>query len=357
VKCFSFVSEKTGVKLYSILVATSVGEVLESVRSSPQQWYTPAPRVLSIPPLKIAKRSAILFPGQGCQKVGMAKGLPDAPYFDFVGTVMGCSHLQELCLKGPKSSLDVTNISQPAIFVSSAYAIDALRTTHPEALKNCVATAGLSLGEYIALYFAGALSFEDCLKLIISRSNAMYSATQVEQTGMVCLKGPRAKVLQLIERAKQLTSSELMISNYLSPTRVVVAGNKAGCEKLHALALEASLVAIPLSVSGAFHTQFMSAAQAQLDCALAEVTINTPNVPVISNVHSKAVTCKGEIRSCLSQQLCASVLWEQCIRRMIDEYKVDIFYVIGDNSLGSIMKEIHSGAEIVVVPFGAAEQA
>ncbi|MEX0675770.1 MAG: ACP S-malonyltransferase [Pirellulales bacterium] len=287
---------------------------------------------------------AFLFPGQGAQTVGMgrraAETLPAARrLYDRAAEVLGYD-LAKLCFEGPAEELDSTIISQPALFVTSLAAIEQLRDTAPDAVLACEATAGLSLGEYTALVFAGAMEFEDGLRLVAVRGEAMQEAADATPSGMVSVLGlEQAQVEQLCAQARQ--GETLVIANVLCPGNIVISGTNSACERAAELAAAAGAIkAVPLAVAGAFHTPIMNPAVERLRETLAETRIGRPSIPVISNVDAKVHFDPGEIRELLVRQLVSSVRWEESMRNLIaDGY--DQFYEVGPGRvLRGLLKRI-----------------
>src|SRR5262249_4188985 len=200
-------------------------------------------------------QTAFLFPGQGAQSVGMgrhlAETLPAArALFDEAADLLGYD-LADVCWNGPAERLNATVISQPALFVSSLAALEALKASDPAAVSACTAAAGLSLGEYTALVFAGALSFRDGLRVVQRRGEAMQAAADATPSGMVSvLLLEPAKVEELCARARSF--GLIQIANLLCPGNLVVSGAKAACAEVERLAVEAGGKAVRLAVAGAF---------------------------------------------------------------------------------------------------------
>lgn len=292
---------------------------------------------------------AFLFPGQGAQYVGMGKALCESEpaaraLFDQASEVLGYD-LLALCLAGPEERLSATVISQPAIFTASLAALEALKKSEPDAVAECQAAAGLSLGEYTALTFAGALSFADGLRVVQRRGEAMQAASDATPSGMVSILGlETAQVEELCKKAAE--SGPISIANYLCPGNVVVSGAKAACERIEQLAAEAgAMKTVRLAVAGAFHTALMRPADQRLREALDQVEIRRPRIPVWSNVDAQAHTDPAEIRDLLVRQVLEPVQWEPTMRNLLAE-GFDRFYEIGPGRvLAGLLKRIQRKAD------------
>lgn len=287
---------------------------------------------------------AFLFPGQGAQSVGMgrqlAESLPAArSLFDRANHILGYD-LAKLCFEGPAEELDATEISQPALFVTSLAAIEKLRQEQPEVVLSCEATAGLSLGEYTALVFAGVLDFEAGLRLVQERGSAMQDASDAQPSGMVSILG--LELLQVEELCDRARGDDILqIANLLCPGNIVVSGSNAACQRAADLAPAAgAMKTIPLAVAGAFHTPIMRPAVARLAAALADVQMSKPTIPVISNVDARPHDDPEAIRQLLIQQIVSPVRWEDSLRYLLD-IGVDQFYEVGPGRvLRGLLKRI-----------------
>ncbi|MDP1564411.1 MAG: ACP S-malonyltransferase [Pirellulaceae bacterium] len=276
---------------------------------------------------------AFLFPGQGAQSVGMAAPFVDAvpqarELFERATRVLGYD-LLSICQDGPAERLDSTEVSQPALFVTSLAALEVLRHKEPEAVLSCQAAAGLSLGEYSALVFAGAMSFEDGLRVVQERGRAMQAAADANPSGMVSVLGlERQQVEQICQQARD-AGQVLEVANLLCPGNIAISGHTDACERAAQLAMQAgAMKTVPLAVAGAFHTSLMASAVERLTQVLANVALRRPEIVVVSNVDAQPHPEPDEIRQLLIQQVCARVYWEDSIRFLIAQ-GFDCFYEIG----------------------------
>jgi [acyl-carrier-protein] S-malonyltransferase len=297
-------------------------------------------------------KTAFLFPGQGAQMVGMGADIVGAypkaaELFDKANQIVGFD-LKSICFNGSEDKLNSTDFSQPAIFVVSAALLELVRQTAP-AIKPAV-TAGLSMGEYTALYAAGLMSFEDALKLVLKRGQAMQAAANASKGSMVSLMGlDEAKVLELCGEASQ--GQLLKPANFNCPGQIVISGAVEACQRAVQIAEKyGAMKAIPLAVAGAFHTEMMKPAADALGQALAGCPLKNPSeIQVIANITADYYTSADQIRQGLVCQLVEPILWQKCVERLIVD-GVDQFYEIGPNRvLTGLMKRIHRKANIVNV--------
>lgn len=295
-------------------------------------------------------KPAFLFPGQGAQTVGMGKLLVESTpaakaIFDKAAGILGYDLLQ-VCLAGPSEKLDSTVYSQPALFVTSMAALEWLKANKPDVFNGCQAVAGLSLGEYTALVFAGVLSLEDGLRVVQERGRAMQDAADAVPSGMVSVLGLDAEKTQSVCNEARIGDEILQIANYLCPGNIVVSGHKTACERVPAAAEKAgAMKTIPLAVAGAFHTPLMQPAVERLTKALAGVKLDKPRIPVISNVDAEPHDDPEQIRDLLVRQVVSPVRWEDSIRKMLAHGHAPFWEVGPGRVLRGLLKRIDRKAE------------
>jgi [acyl-carrier-protein] S-malonyltransferase len=254
--------------------------------------------------------------------------LPEArTLYDTAGEILGYD-LASLCFDGPQEKLDSTLISQPALFVTSLAVLASLRVEQPEVVEACGGAAGLSLGEYTALVFAGVLTFEDGLRVVQQRGEAMQQAADATPSGMVSVLGLEKNQVQ--ELCTQAAAGDVLtIANYLCPGNIVISGDKAACERALPIALElGAMKAIPLAVAGAFHTPIMESAVARLTEALETVSFAPPRIPVVLNVDGQFHDDPSMIQKLLARQVVEPVLWEASMRALLERGATE-FYEVG----------------------------
>jgi [acyl-carrier-protein] S-malonyltransferase len=300
-------------------------------------------------------KTALLFPGQGAQAVGMgadiAANFPEAvEIFKKADDVLGFN-LSQICFRGPVETLNTTTISQPAIFVTSAAILEVLRNKRPDStFVNAEATAGLSLGEYTALYAAGVLSFADAVVLVQRRGYAMQTASDDAKGAMVCIIGlDEAAVNALCAEASR--GQLLTAVNFNCPGQIVISGAKGACDRVEALAAKYGAVkTVRLHVAGAFHTEMMAPAVDILRKALANSAIhNATMTRIVANINAEYYTNSEGIAEGLIKQLTSPILWQKCMERLLAD-GVEEFYEIGPGKvLAGLMKRISRKTKVTSV--------
>ncbi len=271
-------------------------------------------QMTSIFQLIIIHMKAYVFPGQGAQFVGMGKDLYDnyevaKEMFENANEILGF-RITDLMFEGEEADLKQTKVTQPAIFLHSTILAKVLGDDFkPEMV------AGHSLGEFSALVAAGALSFEDGLKLVSARAMAMQKACEKEPSTMAAIVGLEDEVVEEICKS---TAGIVVPANYNCPGQLVISGSvdavNAACETLKAKGAKRALV---LPVGGAFHSPLMEPAREELALAIENTEINTPICPIYQNVNALPQTDPAEIKKNLIAQLTGAVRWTQTVENMI----------------------------------------
>ena len=287
---------------------------------------------------------AFVFPGQGAQFVGMGKDLYEnsalaKELFEKANDILGY-RITDIMFNGTDEDLRQTKVTQPAVFLHSV--ISAL--CMGEGFKPEM-TAGHSLGEFSALVAAGALSFEDGLKLVYARAMAMQKACEAKPSTMAAIIAlPDEKVEEIC--AKVAAEGEVCVAaNYNCPGQIVISGSIEGINKACELMKEAGAKrALPLKVGGAFHSPLMDPAKVELEAAINATEFYTPKCPVYQNVDAKPYTDPAKIKANLVAQLTASVRWTQTVQNMIAD-GADEFIECGPGAvLQGLIKKINKEA-------------
>jgi len=291
-------------------------------------------------------KTAFLFPGQGAQVVGMGR-LAWERYdtvkelFVEAADILGYS-IADICFNGPKEKLDSTDISQPALFVTSMAALEYLKLEKPEAIEACAGVAGLSLGEYSALAFAGVISFQEGLKLVQKRGQAMQAAADICPSGMVSVLGLDPEKVQQVCDSARVEGQILQPANFLCPNNIAVSGHQDSCDKVEEVAQAAgAMKSIPLAVAGAFHTPLMEPAVEALSGAVDGTTFSDAKLPVYCNVDATAHTQATDFGPLLVKQICSPVRWHDTLDKMLAD-GFDEFHEVGTGRvLRSLLKRIN----------------
>jgi [acyl-carrier-protein] S-malonyltransferase len=287
---------------------------------------------------------AILFPGQGAQTVGMAGDWVDAApaardLFDRAAAILGYD-LLDACRIGPAERLNTTAVSQPGILVTSLAALEVLRSREGHPLDAARVTAGLSLGEYTALVFAGAIGFEDAVRLVDVRGRAMQECAEQRPGAMLAVLGvERDRLATLCDECR--AGDVLEIANVLCPGNIVASGSAAACSRLGEVAGAAGAIkCVPLDVAGAFHTVLMQPAVERLAAALEAADFRAPRIPVVSNVDAKPHTDPAEIKALLARQVVGVVEWNASMAYILSTGVRSIWEIGPGRVLRGLMKRI-----------------
>ncbi len=277
-------------------------------------------------------KTALLFPGQGAQSVGMGVGLRERSprareLFSTASEILGYD-LAKLCAEGPDSDLARTVHSQPALFVHSVAALADFLEQRPEVRQDVAFVAGLSLGEYSALFAAGALGFEEGVRLVAARGDAMQQAASAIPSGMASILGLEREQVDSLCDASRNAGEILQVANLLCPGNIAVSGHIGSLDRCEQNASDAGAKFIRLNVAGAFHTDIMSSAVAKLTEAIAQSGLRDAQIPLVSNVDASPHQDAPSFAQLLTRQIISPVLWEASLRRMISE-GVEQFFEIG----------------------------
>jgi [acyl-carrier-protein] S-malonyltransferase len=260
-------------------------------------------------------KAFFVFSGQGAQAVGMGKDIYESSpaakaVFDKADETLGWS-VSDVCFNGPAEKLTESRYCQPAIYTMSCASLAAFKEKYP-AIES-IGNAGLSLGEYAAMYASGVFSFEDGLKLVAQRAELMDAACRETNGGMASVLGGDEAVIR-----KVCKESDIDVANFNCPGQIVISGEQ---EKVSAAVAELKnqglRKVIPLNVAGAYHSRLMAKAGAQLRQVLEATPMNEPETPVYQNFTGTAAAGLSEIVDNLESQVAGSVRWEECVRSMI----------------------------------------
>jgi len=290
---------------------------------------------------------AMVFPGQGSQSVGMLQAYAGLPGVDDVrqaaGEALG-GEFVKLLDEGPGDALNLTRNTQPAIFLHSMVLASLLANLIEK--HDVAMVAGHSLGEYSALVYAGAISFEDGLRLVRLRGESMQKAGESARGTMAAIVGLEPAVVE--EVCKEAAAEGIVqCANFNSPGQIVISGSIPGVRKGMELAkARGAKLVKELVVSGAFHSPLMESARDQLRAGLASTTINDSRIPVYANVTARPVQKGSEIRTLLDQQLTSAVRWEESVRNMISGGATAFVEVGPGKVLQGLVKRIDPKVEV-----------
>jgi [acyl-carrier-protein] S-malonyltransferase len=275
--------------------------------------------------------------------------------FDRAAAILGYD-LAAICRSGPAEKLNTTAVSQPAILVTSLAALEVLKSRDPALVAAVPITAGLSLGEYTALVFAGAIDFDDAVRLVDVRGRAMQECASRPGPdggpagGMVAVLGlERERVAELCDACRE--GDVLSVANVLCPGNVVASGSVAACRRLEeAAAAAGAMKCVRLEVAGAFHTPLMQDAVDALAAALEKTAVRPPRIPVVSNVDARPHDDPAEIRRLLARQVCGVVEWHASMTHLLSTGVRQVFEVGPGRVLRGLLKRIDRGVTCTGVP-------
>ena len=284
-------------------------------------------------------KTALLFPGQGSQSVGMGEEFYQQ--YDFVREVFDMAeetlkmHIAKLCFKGPMEELTATVNLQPAITTVNLACLAVLKNERID-FDFC---AGHSLGEYSALNAAGAVSGQDTIQLVFKRGRLMHRESLKHRGSMHAIVGlPVEEVESLV--ADVQSDGVVSVANHNSELQIVITGAPKTVEKVSMLATEKGAKSIPLKVSGAWHSELIKGAEEEFQAVLAEINFNPPDKSVVLNVTGDIATEAEEIKACMGRQLCSPVKWYPAMKKMMEK-NIEIFVEVGPGKvLAGLLKKI-----------------
>ena len=290
--------------------------------------------------------TATIFPGQGAQFSGMGKNLYETnaaarALFEQANDILGF-RLTDIMFEGSDEQLKQTNVTQPAIFLHSVVLASTIENFAPDIV------AGHSLGEFSALVAAGALSFEDGLRLVSKRASAMQMACEQNPSTMAAVLGLDDATIESICAA---VADEVVVpANYNCPGQIVISGSFAGVQAAGELLKAAGAKRVlPLQVGGAFHSPLMEPAREELAEAINNTTFNAPRCPIYQNVDAQPATDVAVIKANLIAQLTAPVRWTQSVQNMVADGATQFVECGPGKVLQGLVKKIHSAAETTSV--------
>ena len=289
-------------------------------------------------------KTALLFAGQGAQNAGMgrdfAANFPSAQRsFERANAALGYD-LAKICFEGPESELTKTENAQPGIFLVGWVAFELLKERVPALTFE--ATAGLSLGEFTALAAAGALTFDDAIRVVRQRGRFMQDACESTKGGMAAIIG-----LDEAKTREACAEAGVELANLNCPGQIVISGSAEKMDKACEIAkAKGAKKAMPLTVAGAYHSQLMAGAKPRLDAALATVPWQPPVVPVISNVTAQPHGDAASIRARMVDQVTSSVRWEDSMRHLLAQGFTRFIELGPGKALSGFMKRIDPAAQM-----------
>jgi [acyl-carrier-protein] S-malonyltransferase len=291
---------------------------------------------------------ALLFSGQGAQKVGMGKSLYDSSpvaksFYDRAENALGFE-LKKICFEGPETTLTETRYCQPALYVQG-YAIAEILKANGK-LDGLKAALGLSLGELTAYAFAGVWDFETGLKIVAERGRLMQTACDATKGGMAAVVGGT-----LDEVHKLCAAYDIDVANRNCPGQIVISGDfdKVNAAAANAKSYGAFKLVKPLVVAGAYHSRLMEPARVAFEKFLASIEFNAPKLTVFTNTTGKEISDPATIKAALVKQVVSTVLWEDCLRGAF-ALGCSEFYECGPGGvLAGMMKRTEAAAKVVSI--------
>jgi [acyl-carrier-protein] S-malonyltransferase len=303
-------------------------------------------------------KTAILFPGQGAQHVGMGRDLIEISpaarsTFEQASELLGFD-LMAVCFDGPAERLEATDMAQPAILVHSVATWRAMQEVGLDQRFQPEAAAGLSLGEFTALWLAGTFDFPDVIQVVRQRGQAMQEACDTNPGAMLAVAGLDARIVEAICDEVRGEDEVLNPANYNSPTQLVISGQAEPIQRAARRIEEQGGQAVPLRVAGAFHSALMASAAEKVRAALEQVPIRAPQFTVVSNVTAEPYQNPKQVKEWLTRQGTHPVRWYQGIEWLV-EHGYDRFVEVGPGKvLTGLLRRINRKVQGINVNTAAA---
>jgi len=297
-------------------------------------------------------KTGFIFPGQGVQKPGMGKEIYEEfsevkKIFNYANDILGYD-LTKIIFEGPEEELNKTEITQPAVLVTSIAYFEVSRIKNSELFENCSFVAGHSLGEYTALYASCVLDFESVVNLVRKRAELMADVSKKNPGSMAAIIGLEEETLKNLCEEISSTAGKVEMANFNTPGQIVVSGEtQAVCELTNRAKELGATKSVILNVSGAFHSSFMKQTSEIFAKEIEKFNFSEPKIPVVTNCDAEITNSSKELKEKLVKQIYSPVLWQKSVEKMISE-GVDTFVEPGPGKiLSAMVRRINKTVKVV----------